>query len=91
VISKGSWNRGYQCSRRGAIEEDGKMWCRQHLPSVVKERRAEQAQASEQRWAEEKRRKREEEWHRVLKEIAESDPELADQVHRFAQRHGIFA
>jgi hypothetical protein len=73
------------------LEEDGKVWCRQHLPSAVKERRAEQARASEQRWAEETRRKREEEWHRVLKEIAELDPPLADQVHQFAQRHGIFA
>lgn len=31
----------HQCMRRSVVEEDGKRWCRQHLPSVVKARRDE--------------------------------------------------
>lgn len=30
----------YPCSRRGALEEDGKWWCRTHAPSAVAARRA---------------------------------------------------
>lgn len=29
----------HQCSRRGLIEEDGQLWCKQHAPSAVKARR----------------------------------------------------
>ena len=31
----------YQCSRRGTIDEDGKLWCFQHAPSAKRKRRGE--------------------------------------------------
>lgn len=31
----------HQCTRRGVVEEDGAVWCRQHVPSAVKARREE--------------------------------------------------
>ena len=31
----------YQCSRRGTIDEDGKLWCFQHTPSAKRKRRGE--------------------------------------------------
>jgi len=35
----GSWPRTKQCDRKGKHPEDGHMWCHQHRPSAVAERR----------------------------------------------------
>jgi len=32
------WN-SYQCSRKGIIEENGELWCKQHAPANVKAKR----------------------------------------------------
>ena len=41
------WNdydmRGYQCSKSGKYEEEGKWWCGTHAPSKVKARHEKQA------------------------------------------------
>ena len=38
----------HQCTRKGVVGEEGKVWCKQHLPSAVKARREE----SNRQWAE---------------------------------------
>lgn len=35
----GNWGRSMPCSRRGAVEREGKWWCTQHDPERVKTRR----------------------------------------------------
>lgn len=47
---KDVWDQfhSHQCCRRGSIEEDGKRWCRQHLPSAVKARN----EAQQRKWKE---------------------------------------
>lgn len=50
------WDNPYshQCSRRGVLEEDGMLWCRQHAPSTVRRKRREEDQAwdeKQERWA----------------------------------------
>lgn len=40
IYQAGSWHT-YPCSRKGIIEEDGSLWCKQHAPSSVATRRAE--------------------------------------------------
>lgn len=42
----GTWYDRHPCSRRGVVEEGGKVWCKQHVPSVVAARRDER----EARW-----------------------------------------
>lgn len=46
----GSRFQGYQCSRKGVIEEDGKLWCRQHAPSLVKSRRDKNMSTYQDKW-----------------------------------------
>lgn len=33
------WARSSQCTRKGAVEEDGMLWRKQHAPSAAKKRR----------------------------------------------------
>lgn len=40
-----------QCSRRGIVEEDGVLWCKQHAPSVVRAR----DEAREDKWRQQNR------------------------------------
>jgi len=45
-VSSGSGWGSHQCSRKASVEEGGKWWCKQHLPSAEKARR----ETSEARW-----------------------------------------
>lgn len=38
VMDSTGWH-SYQCSRKGTLKENGKLWCTQHAPSSVKKRR----------------------------------------------------
>ena len=38
VREPGGWGHQYQCSRNGTYTDDGKKWCKQHLPSEVAKR-----------------------------------------------------
>ena len=42
-----SGGRSHQCSRAGVVEENGKLWCKQHAPSSEKARR----DARDKKWA----------------------------------------
>lgn len=35
VWSKGDWHR-HQCTRKGVNQEEGKWFCKQHTPSIIK-------------------------------------------------------
>lgn len=41
----------HQCTRRGVIEEQGRLWCRQHAPSAKEARDEERRRKHEARWA----------------------------------------
>lgn len=41
------------CSRNGAVEEDGKWWCKQHVPSTVQRKRDERDEARAAQWGRE--------------------------------------
>lgn len=43
------WGHVYQCENKGAIEEDGKLWCKIHAPSSEKARKDKR----HQKWKEE--------------------------------------
>lgn len=50
------WDRdshwgSYQCSRRGVVERDGKLYCKQHDPEAVKARQAERDAKAGARYA----------------------------------------
>jgi len=82
VVSEG-WPPG-QCSRKGVVEEDGKLWCRQHTPSAVKKRLSETEKRWEAKFEERRRRDRDRAWNMVIREIQKLNPKLAEEVRKMA-------
>lgn len=84
----GGWTQPYkQCSRKGVVEEGGKLWCRQHAPSAEVQRKVVLEEAYQERRREEDRRKDHAVWERVLRMIEGVDPAQAIQLRQFARKH----
>lgn len=85
LFHRDAWNRS-QCARKGVVEEEGTLWCKQHAPSAVKQRR----EASEKSWVEknkaEHQRRVRHAWLLVLGMIREENPKLADEVQALAEK-----
>ena len=81
------WTYG-QCSRKGVVTEDGKLWCKQHAPSNVKAR----LEASNRRWKEKQnqraRARASVAWYHVIEKLKTDDPELAAKVKEAQSRYG---
>lgn len=45
-----------QCSRRGILEHDGKLWCKQHHPPTAEAKDAERRKRRDEKWAEQDRK-----------------------------------
>ena len=65
VVSTSSWASVYQCTRTATVEEGGFGWCKQHVPSLVQEKK----EARDARWKKERDEERRK-WQRQLKERA---------------------
>ena len=52
------WDRGFtsRCSRRGSITEGGKLFCKQHAPSIVKAKQEQRNAARSAEWKAEQER-----------------------------------
>lgn len=69
VPGPGGWQR-HQCGRKGKVEEEGKLWCRQHAPSEVK-RRGDERRAKWERWKAEEEAARDAERMDFLQSLVE--------------------
>lgn len=67
------------CKRRGVIEEDGKMWCRQHAPSTVR-KREDRRRCWDNESKERDRKRRLSHWNHVIGKLEKHAPELVGQV-----------
>lgn len=75
-----------QCSRKGVIEEDGHIWCRQHAPSAVKKRNAESEARWNARFEARAKLNMDRAWKMVLAKLRKMDPSLADEVEAMAEK-----
>lgn len=47
---EGLWSSHSRCQRRGTVEREGKLYCRQHDPEAVKQRNAERVERYHSRY-----------------------------------------
>ncbi len=68
LVARGSYAEG-QCYRLGTVKEAGEMWCKQHVPSVTKARRAKSDREYEQRMARRQRARAAIGWDAAIKSL----------------------
>lgn len=49
------WSSYHRCERKGKLEEEGKLWCKQHAPSTIVKRRVANQAHYEEKWGISKR------------------------------------
>ena len=68
VRREGSW-RNAPCARAGVVQEDGKLWCRQHSPSATKKRDEKNAQVRAEHMKYKGRRRRAIGWKAAIEAL----------------------
>jgi len=78
VMARPGWYK-YQCARRGVVEEDGQLWCKQHAPSAVKARADARTLKYEEKWDAMKKQA-------VARKEASRDAEQMNRLYQLAKK-----
>lgn len=81
----GSWYS--QCRRKGSVEEDGKLWCKQHTPSAEAARLEASNKRQEEKWKESARKSRAAAWDLVISQVKRDEPALAEDLGQLRDRY----
>lgn len=85
IVATDAWS-SRQCSRKGVIEEDGRLWCKQHAPSAVRERTKQAEERMDREIEQRCQWDMDRAWSKVIAKLRKMDPKLAEQVDVMAKK-----